>query len=118
VKYFLIFLLPLAIFVIEKDSPFVKFHAMQATVLNVIYAVLAIILGIIHGAILRSPAYYANITNWYSIGSTWASTLLLIFGIIFDLVMILGIYKAYTYYEYKIPVIGDLSVKVGNKIHL
>jgi uncharacterized membrane protein len=115
VKYFLIVLLPLALFILEKDSPFVKFHAMQATILNAIFAVLAIILDIIHGAILRSPAYWASLNSWASLGSTWASTLLLIFAIVFDLLAILGLYKAFTYFEFKIPVIGDFAQKLSRK---
>ncbi len=115
VKYFLIFLLPLALFIIEKDSPFVKFHAMQATILNVIFAVLAIIFDIINYALLTSPGYLMN--NWQSAlsGTTFASIILLIIAIIFDLLMILGIYKSYTYYEYKMPLIGNLAQKLSRK---
>lgn len=112
---------PLVIFFIEKESPFVKFHAIQALILEAVYCVFTVVIGIISAII--AAAYYANasIYSYYynyraSIGGVMAcSIILMIIGIALSVFAIIVMVKAYGYYEYKIPVIGNLALKFSRK---
>lgn len=117
VKY-IAWLAPLIIFFIEKQSPFVKFHAMQAFLLEAVVWIFQVIFGII---IAVAWASYAS--SWYSYGSFGASlgiatvlnVLLIIIGIVFTVFAIIALIKAGQYYEYKIPVIGNMAMKFSRK---
>ncbi len=56
VKY-VAWLAPLIIYLVEKNSQFVKFHAMQAFLLNIIGAVLSFLVSIVLGAIMAASYY-------------------------------------------------------------
>lgn len=114
---------PLVIFFVEKESPFVKFHAIQALILEAVNCLLTIIISIISGII--AAAYYAsataNIYSYYynyraSIGGVVVCTIIMaIIGIALTVFAIIAMVKAYGYYEYKIPVIGNLALKFSRK---
>lgn len=112
---------PLVIFFVEKESPFVKFHAIQALILEAINWLLTIIVSIISGII--AAAYYASasIYDYYysyraSIGGVVACSIIMaIIGIALTVFAIIAMVKAYGYYEYKIPVIGNLALKFSRK---
>ena len=50
------FLAPLVLYFLEKNSRFVKFHAMQAFILELLYMLLNLILGLIGTAVLAGSA--------------------------------------------------------------
>jgi len=80
----------LILLLIEKESKFVKFHAIQAIIFSIAYFVLSIILGFI-------PLLGLLIT-------------ILSFPVYLVLVVILA-YKAYKHEMFKLPVIGDIAEK-------
>ena len=92
-SYLLGFLTGILFFVLEKDSKFVKFHAMQSiavfVALYVINFVLGIVLAItIVGLMLFPLIYLIELILW-----------------------ILLMYKAYKGEKYKLPVVGDFAEK-------
>lgn len=108
---------PLVIFFIEKESPFVKFHAMQAFILQVISWIIGIIVAIITAIAWRSVAYsglYGSLRA--SLGITGVLTAItVIIGIILTVFAIIAMVKAHGYFEYKIPVVGNLADKFSKK---
>lgn len=107
-------LVPLVIFFMEKNSTFVKFHAMQSFLLNVVGAVIAIILAIILGisaaaATTLDGAYAAlGAVAIFGVIGTIVTLIILVFAII-------ALVNAYGYKLYKIPVIGNFAEKFANK---
>ncbi len=108
---------PLIVFFIEKESPFVKFHAMQAFLLEAVVWIFQVIFGII---IAAAWASYAS--SWYygSLGASLGivsilSILLVIIGIVVTIFAIIALIKAYGYFEYKIPGVGNLAMKFSRK---
>ncbi|MCX6005584.1 MAG: DUF4870 domain-containing protein [Chloroflexi bacterium] len=80
----------LIFFLIEKDSKFVKFHAMQSIITFGALAIIAIILN------------YIPFVGWVVGG------LLGILGLVLWIVLMI---KAYQGQKFKLPVIGDLAEK-------
>lgn len=108
VKY-VAFLVPIIIYLIEKDSQFVKFHAMQSILLSVVGVVLSIIIAII-SAIVISVNVYAGIGAAYAlIVIAWIIT------IVFLVFFIIAAIKAYKYELYKMPLIGKWAEKIAIK---
>jgi uncharacterized membrane protein len=104
---------PLVIFFLEKQSPFVKFHAMQAFLLEAISWVFAIIFGIIISAIAFNPYTYVYGGGWGAYGVV--ATISVIISIIFTIFAIIALVKAIGYVEYKLPLIGNLADKWSKK---
>lgn len=108
---------PLVIFFIEKESPFVKFHAMQAFILQVISWIIGIIVAII-SAIAVSTISYSD--PFGSFGASLGiisvlSVISVIIGIILTVFAIIAMVKAHGYFEYKIPAVGNLADKFSKK---
>jgi uncharacterized membrane protein len=84
--------------VIEKNDPFVRFHAMQSTVLWVAWFIASIVLSVLSGAI--------PIIGW-------------IFGLLLSIVMMIGgvvlwlllMFKAYQGQEWELPWVGQFARK-------
>jgi uncharacterized membrane protein len=89
-SYLLTWLTGLIFFFVEKDSKFVKFHAMQSIITFVAGMIVAWILGAIP-----------------FIG--WVFSMLI--GILLFVLWIVLMIKAYKGEKYKLPVIGDLAEK-------
>lgn len=96
---------PLVVFLIEKDSSFVRFHAMQALLLNVVGSVLSFILMVL---IAGSITFVAG---GYGGGFVIISILSWLIVIAIIVLAILAMVKAYGYQQFKIPLIGSLSEK-------
>lgn len=108
-------LAPLVIFFLEKESHFIKFHAMQAFVLNVIGAVLGFLVTVVLGGIFAVSLFnpYSSVAAFGFVGIIG-----ILSGAISLIVLVLAIIamiKAYKYFEYGIPVIGGLTVKIMGK---
>jgi uncharacterized membrane protein len=109
-------LAPIVIYILEKDSHFVKFHSMQAFLINVIgIAFNIIILMIIGGSIgmlFFRPIYYGALGTIVLVGIITA-----IVAIVITIFEIIAMIKCYQYKEYEIPLIGTLTRKIVNKNH-
>ncbi|MBU3090019.1 DUF4870 domain-containing protein [Clostridium gasigenes] len=107
---FLAFAVPVIIYFVEKDSKFVKFHAMQGvllTVVGVIFSIIiSILVGIFVGLVLFSSAVGA--VSVLSITSIFA----LIVPVIMFIFMIIATVKGWNYECYEMPVIGKLASKI------
>ncbi|MGI6169291.1 MAG: DUF4870 domain-containing protein [Christensenellales bacterium] len=112
IKY-VAWLAPLIIFLIEKKSSFVKYHAMQAFLLNLVGLIIGLILGLIFSAIFAA----ALIANPYGfLGAAGVvSVISLIVSIVILIFSILAMIGAYKYQEYQIPLLGPLAHKITNK---
>jgi len=92
-SYFLGFLTGILFFVLEKNSKFVKFHAMQSIAVFIALLVVNMVLGIILaitivGLMLLPLIYLIEVILW-----------------------IFLMYKAYKGEKYKLPVVGDFAEK-------
>lgn len=110
-------LAPLVIFFLEKQSPFVKFHAMQAFIIQVISWAIGIIFSIII-AIAWSSVAYGDIYGSFSasLGITGVlGAISAIIGVVLTIFDIIAMVKAHGYFEYKVPVVGGLAEKFSKK---
>lgn len=80
----------LIFFIVEKDSKFVKFHAMQSIIFSAAWTILSVVLAIT----VIGP---------------------IILGIGGLIVWIILIIKAFSGEQFKLPVIGDMAEKTVNK---
>ncbi len=92
-SYLLGFITGIIFFILEKESKFVKFHAMQSIILSV---VLTILYGILS---------FIPIIGWM---------LLLILPLITLILWIVLMLKAYKHEYFKLPFIGDLAEKYSS----
>lgn len=105
---------PLVIYLTEKDSDFVKFHAMQALAIYIINAIISIIFAII-GAAIAATAVLNSFNILGAAGGVIAlSAVSVIIGILIMVFAIIALIKAYQYEEYKIPVIGAFADKLSS----
>ncbi|MFA5809682.1 MAG: DUF4870 domain-containing protein [Thermoleophilia bacterium] len=95
----------LVFFLIEKDSMYVKFHAMQSIFLNGLIVALFIVLQIftILLAFISSSLALIGSLGWLVIGLGGLA------------VWVLMMIKAYQGEAYKLPVIGDMAENIVNK---
>ena len=105
-------LVPLAVFLLEKESGFVRFHAMQSLVLNAIGTLIGIVIAAFTGAIaatfLYSPTAGLGFLGLLGALTTVISIVILVFAV-------LAVVNGYQYKEYKIPMIGNLAVNLTEK---
>lgn len=87
--YVLGFVTGIIFLILEKDNKFVKFHAMQSTIISLLLFVIIAVLGII-------PLF------WLIIPLIWIAELIL---------WLLLMYKAYQGEVFKLPVIGDIAAE-------
>lgn len=108
IKY-VAFLVPIIIFVIEKESKFVKFHAMQSILLSAVGVVISIILGIVIGIVIATGSYGAlAVLSILSI-ITWIIVIALF------VFFVIAAVKSYKYEIYKLPLIGNWAEKIALK---
>lgn len=87
--------------VLEKENRFVRFHAMQSTILGVAWIALSIVLSLVAGALAFIPV----------IG--WIVSILVSFGlsVIGFLLWLLLLWKAFQGEEWEFPGVGPLARK-------
>ena len=114
------FLAPLALYFLEKGSRFVKFHAMQAFMLQLLYMLLNLILSLIGTAVLAGSATSLIMGSAVGLGTALGGGA--IFGVLIGSVSlvawvlaIVAAVKAYGYTEYEIPLLGGLARKLMGK---
>jgi uncharacterized membrane protein len=96
-SYVLGFITGIIFFVIEKQSRFVKFHAMQSILVSAALMVLSFVLGFI------------PFIGWIA---------LILLGPVSFVLWILLMVKAYKYVWFKLPVVGDIAEKQADAIKL
>ncbi|MEL7610856.1 MAG: DUF4870 domain-containing protein [Bacillota bacterium] len=98
--------IPLVIFFVEKQSKFVKFHALQAFSLNLFGFVLGLLVSLIMTAAVVTADPYAALGAIGTVGilTFLISVVILVFAII-------AMIKAYKYEVYKIPLLGNLAAR-------
>lgn len=107
---FLAFAVPIIIFCLEKDSKFVKFHAMQGILLTVAGIVFSILLTILI-AIFTALLLFSSGTAAISVISLTAILTFVISTIMF-IFMIIASVKAWNYECYEIPIVGKLASNI------
>lgn len=129
VKY-VAWLAPLLIYFLEKKSVLVKFHAVQALILNAVGAVIALIMTIVSAIIVKAltpdytdywdaylsgGSYYDDLKKATAVGTIFTAVAIII-AVLLMVLEILAALNAYKYTEYKIPVIGGIANKVSEKL--
>ena len=114
VRYFA-WLVPLVFFFMEKQSRFVKFHAMQSFVLNAVCAILTFLISVIIGGIVSAAAFsvYSAYSALGMLG--FIGFLTTAVCIVITVFAIIAIVKAYGYKEYHIPFAGQIAEKLTGK---
>lgn len=89
-SYVLGWITGLIFFVIEKESKYVKFHAMQSILFSVAWTILSMLLVVT----VIGPLFL---------------------GIVGLIIWVICIIKAYSGEMFKLPAIGDMAEKIANK---
>jgi len=107
-------LVPLLIYFLEKQSWFVRFHAMQAFLLNIVNSLISFVLTVIVGGIITASAIN-NYENAMGAIATVAgiTVFVTIISLVFTIFAIIALVNAYQYKVYKIPVIGGIAEKIA-----
>lgn len=103
--YVLTWITGLIFYLIEKDSRYVRFHAMQAILLGVAFFVIGIVFSVIQGVLAAVSGVLAAM-----FGLLW---LVVVVGMV--ILWVLCLIKAYQGQTYKLPVIGDMAANITNK---
>jgi uncharacterized membrane protein len=105
-------LAPLVVYLLEKESNFVRFHAMQSLLLNAVGAAFGIMIAIFSGAIFFT-AIHSPTASFGLLGLIGAVTLVI--SIVILIFAIIAVINGYQYREYKIPVIGNIAMNITGK---
>ena len=104
------FLAPLVLYFLEKNSRFVKFHAMQAFILELLYMLLGLILSLIVAGSATSLLTGSAVGLGTAIGGGAVFAVLTgIVSIVAWVFAIIAAIKAYGYTEYEIPLLGGIA---------
>jgi len=109
------FFAPLIVYFIEKDSLFVRFHSMQAFLLNIISSAVSALYSMIMGVSVVGIGFGLKSisTGLFSAGVALAvSFLVMAFSVVILVYNILAMIGAHHYKEYHIPVIGSLAANI------
>lgn len=111
-RYFA-WLVPLILFLIEKESNFVKFHAMQAFILHIVEAILTFIISVVIGGIV-SVSLLHSYSAYSALGIiSFIGILVTVIAIVITVFAIIAMINAYSYKAYHIPFVGDLAAKIS-----
>lgn len=105
-------IVPLVVFLIDKENKFIAFHAMQSLLLEVVAVIIYIIMAIIAAATIASAAF-----NPFALGAGLAalaitSAVAVVVGIVILIFAILAAIKGYKYEIYEIPLVGKFAEKI------
>jgi uncharacterized membrane protein len=103
----------LVFFLIEKDSRFVRFHAMQAILLGASAAVLGIVLWVAWAVIAIVLAMMSEVLA--SLVGIVVGLLIFVFYIAILVAWVMCLIKAYQKQYFKLPVIGNFAEKFSTK---
>jgi uncharacterized membrane protein len=103
----------LILFLMEKDSRLVRFHAMQSILLNVAIAVLAIVVGVAISILILILGQVSGALA--GIASVISLLFWLAFAAVIVVIWVLCLIRAYQGKMFKLPFIGDMADKIVNK---
>lgn len=106
----LAFALPLILFFVEKTSRFVRFHAMQSMVLQVVSFVLGIVVSIVSGGVALTSILAGDVAGLLALLPIFL--ILSLIGLVIFIFTIIAAVKSYKYEAYEIPVVGGLAQKL------
>lgn len=107
---------PLILFFVEKRSPFVSWHCMQAFLLNVLSSVLSIIWSILTAGLSMGGLLTFGMFG-FGFGIAVVGLIYTVVSIVVLVYSIIAIVKAYGYTVYHIPLLGDITDRLtGNKV--
>lgn len=104
------FLVPLIVFILEKESKFVRFHAMQSFVITLIGLAYSIIVLIITAIVVP--------TSVYSFGAALGilgaiGVISIIVSLVLLVLVVIAVIHGFQYKEYRIPGIGSLAARMS-----
>lgn len=108
-------LAPLVVFFVEKNSRLVRFHSMQAFMLEIFSSILAVIVAIMSAASVMATTTAADG------GAAAVATLAIIMVIYIILLIVITVFSiiamvgAWNYKEKHIPLVGSISEKIIGK---
>jgi uncharacterized membrane protein len=103
----------LILFLMEKDSRLVRFHAMQSILLNVAIAVLAIVVGVVISILILILGQVSGALA--GIAGVISLLFWLAFAVVIAVIWVLCMIRAYQGKMFKLPFIGDMADKIVNK---
>jgi uncharacterized membrane protein len=103
----------LVFFLIEKDSRFVRFHAMQSILLNVAAFVLFIALWVVTVFLMVIGSFAGDVA--ISLFGVVGTLIWVVFGVGVAIAAILCLVKAFQNQYFKLPVIGNFAEKFSVK---
>jgi len=103
----------LIFFLIEKESRFVKFHAMQSILLNVAAFVLFIALWVVTVFLMVIGSFAGDIA--LSLFGIVGTLIWVVFGVGVAIAAILCLVKAFQGQYFKLPIIGNFAQKFSTK---
>ena len=103
----------LIFFLIEKDSKLVRFHAMQAILMNVLVIVIGIVLWIVTFVLVLIASQLADIMG--TLVGLIGFLIWLVFALAVLAAWILCLVRAYQRKFFKLPIIGNMADKIVNK---
>ena len=104
------FLVPLVVFILEKESKFVRFHAMQSFALNILGLVLGLLFTLVTTIISGSIAYSSPGTAFALISAMGVLGIIVSLAIL--VLAIIAVVNGFQYKEYHLPVLGNLAEKL------
>ena len=111
---YIAWLVPLLFYIMEKQSGFVRFHAMQAFLLNVVNAVIGFLLTIVIGGIFAASAANSYEGAMGAVAAVAAiAVIVMIVSLILTIFAVIALVNAYQYKIYKIPVIGSIAERIS-----
>ena len=106
------FLVPLIVFILEKESRFVRFHAMQSFALSILGLVLSLLLLLISN-IIAASLFYSSPGAALGILSV-IGALGYIISILILVMAVIAVVNGFQYKEYRLPVLGNLAAKLAD----
>ena len=103
----------LVLFLMEKDSKLVRFHAMQSILFCVAIAAISIALWIVIVVLVLVAAMLPDIMR--SLFGLLATLIWLIYSVALLIAWILCLVRAYQGQFFKLPVVGNMAEKIVNK---
>lgn len=103
----------LIFFLIEKESRFVKFYAMQSILFNVAVLVLFIVLWVLTVVLVLIGAVIGDVVA--SLFGLVGTLLWVVFGVAVVIAVVICLVKAFQKQYFKLPIIGNMAEKFSAK---
>ena len=100
VAYVLTILTGVLMYVMKPDDKYVKFHAVQSILLGVSYAIIWMVVGALMTGLSYALPFGGFLLGFGLFGILW---------LVFLLVWLYCIYKAYSGERFKLPIIGNMA---------